>query len=261
MRKTNFAARIGRWSAQHRKTAILGWLAFVLVSLVDRDEPPPAEGDRPGQPGCPASPARPPRRIDGAFPDKSVRAGADPEQAAQRRRLPSSRPRSPTSPSASSDTKGVDNVVGPYDGAARPDLGRRAFGARHLRAPGRLGQSTEKSVVGSLAAVAAAQKAHPELRIEEMGDESLTKAIAREVERGDGQVDADLAAAHADHPGVRVRSAGGGRYPAAARAHQRGARRWVCSARSARSRRSMDRSCTSSCSSAWPSVSTTASSI
>ena len=27
----NLAARIGRWSASHRKTAIFGWLACVLA--------------------------------------------------------------------------------------------------------------------------------------------------------------------------------------------------------------------------------------
>src|ERR1700754_806457 len=30
----NLAARAGRWSAQHRKTAIFGWLAFVVIALV-----------------------------------------------------------------------------------------------------------------------------------------------------------------------------------------------------------------------------------
>ena len=30
----NVAARMGRWSAQHRKKAIFGWLAFVVLSLV-----------------------------------------------------------------------------------------------------------------------------------------------------------------------------------------------------------------------------------
>src|ERR687898_1907123 len=30
----NLAARAGRWSARHRKTAILGWLAFVLAAVV-----------------------------------------------------------------------------------------------------------------------------------------------------------------------------------------------------------------------------------
>ena len=30
----NLAARMGRWSAAHRKTAIFGWLAFVAVAVV-----------------------------------------------------------------------------------------------------------------------------------------------------------------------------------------------------------------------------------
>ena len=30
---TNIAARMGRWSASHRKTAIFGWLAFVIASF------------------------------------------------------------------------------------------------------------------------------------------------------------------------------------------------------------------------------------
>jgi uncharacterized membrane protein YdfJ with MMPL/SSD domain len=32
-RSTNVAARMGRWSARHRKTAIFGWLAFVVVAF------------------------------------------------------------------------------------------------------------------------------------------------------------------------------------------------------------------------------------
>ena len=33
-RSSNFAARMGRWSARHRKIAIFGWLAFVIASVV-----------------------------------------------------------------------------------------------------------------------------------------------------------------------------------------------------------------------------------
>ena len=33
-RSTNLAARMGRWSASHWKTAVFGWLAFVIASLV-----------------------------------------------------------------------------------------------------------------------------------------------------------------------------------------------------------------------------------
>ena len=34
MQEKNIAARMGRWSAQHRKKAIGGWLAFVIVSFI-----------------------------------------------------------------------------------------------------------------------------------------------------------------------------------------------------------------------------------
>src|SRR3954451_15838572 len=32
-KKANIAARAGRWSAQHRKKAIFGWLAFVVLAF------------------------------------------------------------------------------------------------------------------------------------------------------------------------------------------------------------------------------------
>ena len=31
---SNIAARMGRWSAQHRKKAVLGWLAFVVIAVI-----------------------------------------------------------------------------------------------------------------------------------------------------------------------------------------------------------------------------------
>ena len=34
MQSRNLAARAGRWSAQHRKTAILGWILFVVLAVV-----------------------------------------------------------------------------------------------------------------------------------------------------------------------------------------------------------------------------------
>ena len=34
MQPRNLAARAGRWSAQHRKTAILGWIAFVVLATL-----------------------------------------------------------------------------------------------------------------------------------------------------------------------------------------------------------------------------------
>src|SRR3954469_25353267 len=34
MQSRNLAARAGRWSAQHRRTAILGWVLFVVLATV-----------------------------------------------------------------------------------------------------------------------------------------------------------------------------------------------------------------------------------
>ena len=33
MNRTNIASRAARWSARHRRAAILGWIAFVVLSL------------------------------------------------------------------------------------------------------------------------------------------------------------------------------------------------------------------------------------
>src|SRR5438094_46112 len=34
MQSQNLAARVGRWSAQHRKAAVIGWIAFVVLAVV-----------------------------------------------------------------------------------------------------------------------------------------------------------------------------------------------------------------------------------
>ena len=34
MQPRNLAARAGRWSATHRKTAIIGWIVFVVLATV-----------------------------------------------------------------------------------------------------------------------------------------------------------------------------------------------------------------------------------
>src|ERR1044071_5507962 len=33
MQSHNLAARVGRWSAQHRKAAIMGWILFVVLAV------------------------------------------------------------------------------------------------------------------------------------------------------------------------------------------------------------------------------------
>ena len=55
---SNLAARAGRWSAQHRRKAILGWLAFVFAAVaiggaIGTDT---LEGLRARHPASPAAP-------------------------------------------------------------------------------------------------------------------------------------------------------------------------------------------------------------
>ena len=171
----NITARIGRWSVQHRKKAIFGWLAFVLVSVViGFNLVPQKEIERnasgPGESGQAA------KAVDGAFPDESseqvlvqskeLQAGdaqfkaavADVTQRLQ-------------------ETKGVGDVVGPYDGEVGQISADGHSALVTFELPGDAKKS-EESVVHSLAAVAAAQKAHPALRVEEAGDSSINKAVA-----------------------------------------------------------------------------------
>jgi uncharacterized membrane protein YdfJ with MMPL/SSD domain len=154
--KGNIAARAGRWSARHRRKAVFGWLAFVIVSLVigsslvpQKEIDPRAAG--PGESGKAA------QALDGAFQDKSSE-----QVLIQSKQLTTADARFEAAVTNVTerleDTKGVANIVGPYDGGDTAQI------------------SAEKSVVRLLAAVAAAQKAHPELRIEESGDASITKA-------------------------------------------------------------------------------------
>ena len=174
-KQENITARIGRWSVQHRKKAIFGWLAFVVVSVViGFNLVPQKEIER--NAGGPGESGQAAKAVDGAFPDESseqvlvqskeLQAGdaqfkaavADVTQRLQ-------------------ETKGVGDVVGPYDGEVGQISADGHSALVTFELPGDAKKS-EESVVHSLAAVAAAQKAHPELRVEEAGDSSINKAVA-----------------------------------------------------------------------------------
>ncbi len=169
---TNIAARAARWSVKNRKKAVFGWLAFVFISLFVGMNIAPQKTIEQSE-GIPGESGKAATALDGAFPDKAaeqvliqskeLKAG-DPEFRAavtdvtQRLR----------------ETEGVDNVVDPYKGRQVSDDGHSALVAFEL--PGD-SEKTDVSVEDSLAAMAAAAKAHPELRVEQMGDASLNKAL------------------------------------------------------------------------------------
>ncbi len=171
---SNFTARVGRWSVRHRKTAIFGWLAFVLVSLfIGMNVFPQKEIDQ--QSTMPGESGQAAKAMDGAFPDL-----ASEQVLIQSKQLEANAPEFKAAvadvTTRLNDTKGVDNVVGPYEaqGGQVSKDGHSALVSFEL--PGD-SDATDKSVIGALAAVDAAQKANPELRIEESGDASITKGL------------------------------------------------------------------------------------
>ena len=170
---SNFTARVGRWSVRHRKTAIFGWLAFVLVALfIGMNVFPQKEID--ANSGMPGESGQAAEAMDGAFPEKSSE-----QVLVQSKQLSAGDPGFKAAVNDVTgrlqDTKGVANVVGPYEAQAGQISADGHSALVSFDLPGD-SDATEKSVVESLAAVEAAQRAHPELRIEESGDASILKA-------------------------------------------------------------------------------------
>ncbi len=173
----NIAARAGRWSAQHRKKAIFGWLAFVIASLAIGGavgvETLSSEDSGVGESG------RADKALHEAFPqrtEESVLVQSGSAQATD-----------PGFRAAVDDTirrlEGADHVrdvASPYDGAGRISAdGRSALVEFEI---GGDPETATDRIDPALAATAAAAKAHPELRIEQFGDASADKAIGKQFE-------------------------------------------------------------------------------
>src|SRR3954467_221232 len=174
--KRNLAARGGHWSAQHRKIAIGGWLTFVVIAFIlggaigtnalsDDDS---GNGES--------------RVADKAitkadFPDK-----ADEQVLVQSRdgRLRVSDPKFQTAVAGVvtqlKSAKDVIDVQSPLSKGNQGEVskdGRSALVTFAVRGD----EDLDTRVVPSLNATAAAQRAHPDLRIEQFGDASAEKAL------------------------------------------------------------------------------------
>jgi len=176
MQSQSFAARAGRWSAQHRKKAILGWFAFVILAtvlggmagtktLADEDvgNGESRRGDQIVE--------------DAGFPDQTGETvlvqGKDGLKVGD-----------PGFTAAVEDvvtrlkaTKGVDEVESPLAPENRgnvSDDGRSAL--VNFKLPGDEDDAKE-AVAAPLATVAALQKEHPDVVLGEFGDASAEKEI------------------------------------------------------------------------------------
>ena len=221
----NIAARAGRWSAQHRKTAILGWISFVVLAFMagrqarHRDAHQDRVGRRRVRPRREDRQRTPtPRSIDEMvlIQSKNLKTD-DPEFRAVvadvTQRLEDDEGRRPRS-------------HGPYgkDEQRGAISGRRPFRAGQLRDPGRRQGRRGRRPPWTRPSLAteAAQKAHPDFNVEQFGLGQLRGSRSRRSSTSDlAEGDVRLAADHADPPGHRVRHAGRGGHPAAAGDHRR----------------------------------------
>jgi RND superfamily putative drug exporter len=172
----SFAARIGRWSTRHRGTAIVGWLAFVLVAVaagsfvgsVQPSDDGSGHGDS----------AKADRIIDGAYPDR-----ADETVLVQSKgRLTAKDPqfRQTVNDVARSVARepGVVEVKSPYakgNGGQLSDDGRSALVSFKINGDSDL---TEKRIDPVEDAVKAAGARHPALFVGQFGDASADKALS-----------------------------------------------------------------------------------
>jgi len=179
--RRNLAARAGRWSAQHRKLAIWGWVGFVLAALVLGG----AMGTKTlsdSASGVGES-ARAGRTLEAAFPsaaDESVLVQARREGKADAGTEAALHTAVTDVETRLAALSTVRNLTGPYDAGGRGQLsadGRSALVRFEL--PEGDGHDPQEEVGPALAAVAAAQKQHPDLRIEEVGDASGEKAVSQ----------------------------------------------------------------------------------
>jgi RND superfamily putative drug exporter len=174
----NLAARAGRWSAAHRKTAIFGWLALVVVSLAIggaigtktiKDEDQGNGQSKQAQ-----------QAINDNFPKKGD------ENVLVQSRSAAVKPSSPEFRAAVKDVVGavssyktVSEVKSPLAKGNAGQLSRDGRSA--LVAFSVAGDSDQaKDRIGPIeSSVVRVARAHPELRVEQFGSASASKAISK----------------------------------------------------------------------------------
>jgi uncharacterized membrane protein YdfJ with MMPL/SSD domain len=178
----NLAARAARWSAGHRKTAIFGWLAFVVVAFLLA-----------GAVGQKTIADEDYGNGSSKVADKAIAAGnfrdSAEEQVLVQGKKGSIEVGDAPFTAAVEDTvrrlerlKGIDKVESPLAEGNEGQLSKDGRSALiTFEIPGD-DDVAEARVDSALAATAAAQKAHPEVFVGQFGDASADKAISKAFE-------------------------------------------------------------------------------
>ena len=182
--QNNLAARAGRWSAQHRKRAIVGWILFVVLATVAGGavgQNMLAEEDM----GNGESRAADQAVADAGFPKESGEQVLVEARGGQKLTV-----RDGEFTTAVGDvvntlkaTPHVREVESPYAKGNEGQLSKDQTAALvTFKIAGEDDVAADR-VDATLAATRAAQKAHPGLRIEQFGDASADKALSAAFEK------------------------------------------------------------------------------
>jgi uncharacterized membrane protein YdfJ with MMPL/SSD domain len=190
MQPRNLAARAGRWSATHRKTAVIGWILFVVLATVI--------GGKVGQQNLESSKMG---NGESKRHDILVDNAGFPDEIGERVLIQGKGEIKADSPEVTAAVKDVVNRLGQIEGVSDIESplnskdrantvstdGRSVV--VNFTLPGKADTKQEMEALETvadapLAAVAAVQKAHPELRVEEHGGASERKALGA-TERAD----------------------------------------------------------------------------
>ena len=177
----NVAARMGRWSAQHRKTAIWGWLGFVIVAFLIGSSVGTKTLDN-AHSGVGES-GRAARTVDAAFPksaDEMVLVQSATENANSlpfRAAVGDAQFRLSQLPYVYA----IESPYTPFNPSQISPDNHSALTRFKIRG----NQSTaQKRASGTLAAIAATQAAHPQLTVGEFGqassDNQVNDAISKD---------------------------------------------------------------------------------
>ena len=179
MQPQGLAARAAHWSARHRKTAIFGWLAFVAIAFVIGGSVGTkniADEDM----GNGSSKVADQAIARANFPDK------DDEQVLVQSRDGTLRATDPAFKSAVADVAGrlartphVTEIKSPYAKGNQGQIskdGRSALVSFSIPGDDDLAKDRVDATLGT---TAAAQRAHPDLRVEQFGGASADKALSK----------------------------------------------------------------------------------
>jgi uncharacterized membrane protein YdfJ with MMPL/SSD domain len=193
MQPRNLAARAGRWSATHRKTAIIGWVLFVVLATVI--------GGKVGQKTLEPSASGNGDSKHGAVIVDKAGFPSNVDERVLVQGQGSIKSDSPQVTAAVTDVvsrlhriRGVTDIRSPLNAKDRADTtskdGRSVLVTFSLPGDEKTDAAVQKLETvadAPLAAVAAVQKAHPGLRVEEQGAASQEKALGPQARKDEAK--------------------------------------------------------------------------